>query len=63
MDKVISIIETGLIPDFLIRTGIRQLLKKRLSEESINYNKNNHINKFVEFEEFSILWQSEKKKQ
>lgn len=48
MDKVISFIETGLIPDFLIRTGIRQLLKKRLSEESINYKKNDHFNNFVD---------------
>ena len=48
MDKIISIIETGLIPDFLIRTGIRQLLRKRLFEENINYNKTDHINNFAD---------------
>ena len=48
MDKIISFIETGLIPDFLIRTGIRKLLKKRLAEESSNYKKNDHNKNFVD---------------
>ena len=48
MDKVISLIERGWIPDSLIRTGIRQLLRKRLSEEKINFNTKDHINSFAD---------------
>lgn len=47
MDKVISLIERGWVPDSLIRTGIRQLLRKRLSEEKIIFNKKDHISNFV----------------
>ena len=48
MDKVISLIERGWIPDSLIRTGIRQLLRKRLTEEKINFNTKDHINSFAD---------------
>jgi len=48
MDKVISLIERGWIPDSLIRTGIRQLLRKRLSEERINFKTKHHINSFAD---------------
>ena len=48
MDKVINLIETGWVPDSLIRTGIRQLLRKRLSEERVIFNKKDHINSFVD---------------
>jgi len=48
MDKLISLIERGWVPDFFIRTGIRQLLRKRLSEEKINYNTKDHINSFAD---------------
>jgi cyclopropane-fatty-acyl-phospholipid synthase len=47
MDKVISLIERGWVPDYLIRTGIRQLLRKRLSDEKNNFNKKDHFNSFV----------------
>ena len=47
MDKVISLIERGWVPDSLIRTGIRQLLRKRLSDEKNNFNKKDHFNSFV----------------
>ena len=47
MEKVISLIERGWVPDSLIRTGIRQLLRKRLSEEKIIFNKKDHISNFV----------------
>ena len=47
MDKMISLIERGWVPDSLIRTGIRQLLRKRLSEEKINFNNKDHISSFV----------------
>ena len=47
MDKVISLIERGWVPDYLIRTGIRQLLRKRLSDEMNNFNKKDHFNSFV----------------
>ena len=46
MDKVINLIERGWIPDILIRSGIRQLLKKRLSDEKIIFNKAGNINVF-----------------
>ena len=48
MDKVISLIERGWIPDSLIRKGIRQLLRKRLSEERINFKTKHHINSFAD---------------
>ena len=48
MDKVISLIERGWIPDSLIRKGIRQLLRKRLSEERINFKTAHHINSFAD---------------
>ena len=47
MDKMISLIERGWVPDSLIRTGIRQLLRKRLSEENINFKNKDHISSFV----------------
>ena len=47
MDKMISLIERGWVPDLLIRTGIRQLLRKRLSEEKINFKNKDHISSFV----------------
>jgi len=47
MDKVISLIERGWVPDSLIRTGIRQLLRKRLSDEKNNLKKKDHFNSFV----------------
>jgi cyclopropane-fatty-acyl-phospholipid synthase len=47
MDKVISLIERGWVPDSLIRTGIRQLLRKRLSDEKNNFKKKDHFNSFV----------------
>jgi len=47
MDKMISLIERGWVPDSLIRTGIRQLLRKRLSEEKINFKNKDHISSFV----------------
>ena len=47
MDKVISLIERGWVPDYLIRTGIRQLLRKRLFDEKNNLNKKDHFNSFV----------------
>ena len=46
MDRVINLIETGWVPDSLIRTGIRQLLRKRLSEERVIFNKKDYINSF-----------------
>ena len=48
MDRVINLIETGWVPDSLIRTGIRQLLRKRLSEERVIFNKKDYINSFVD---------------
>jgi cyclopropane-fatty-acyl-phospholipid synthase len=48
MDRFINFIERGWIPDPLIRIGIRQLLRKRLSEEKINFNKKNNINSFAD---------------
>ena len=48
MDKVISLIEKGWIPDSLIRIGIRQLLRKRLSEEKINFNNKDYINSYAD---------------
>ena len=32
--NILSLVEKGLIPDFLIRRGIRKLLKDRLREEN-----------------------------
>lgn len=34
INKMIDWVERGLVPDFLVRSGIRHLVKKRLSEES-----------------------------
>ena len=56
MDKVISLIERGWIPDSLIRTGIRQLLRKRLSEEKINFNAGDHCISFsLSFKDFQNI--------
>lgn len=44
---MISLIERGWVPDSLIRTGIRQLLRKRLSDEKNNFKKKDHFNSFV----------------
>tara|TARA_B110000438_G_C15816032_1_gene651993 strand:- start:679 stop:1713 length:1035 start_codon:yes stop_codon:yes gene_type:complete len=48
MDIVINLIEKGWVPDLLVRVGIRQLLKKRLSDEQSIFNRNGDINTFAD---------------
>ena len=43
MNLIMYLIEKGLIPDVLIRLGIRYLVAQRLQEETINFSKDeNH---------------------
>lgn len=44
---MIELAEKGLIPTPMIRMGIRNLIKKRLQEEIINYQRSNYVNQFL----------------